>query len=160
MANNKVQLSNGTVLLDITPTTATASDVASGKVFFTKDGTQTTGTASGGTQMNVQIAPGVNRVASTSYTEVSGQELTVATTGTYDVYWTGFRSTTSGTSGSRLYIDDTAYGSAQTTFSNHGQAIHLTGVSLTQGDVLNVRARSRSTSYYMYVGNLTIIQTS
>lgn len=160
MANNKVQLSNGTVLIDITPTTATASDVASGKVFFTADGTQTTGTASGGTSMNVQIAAGVNRIASTSYTAVSGQELTVAVTGTYDVYWVGYRSSTSGTSGSRLYIDDTAYGSAITTFTNHGQSVHLTDVSLTKNDVVTVRARARSTSYYMYVGNLTIVQTS
>lgn len=160
MANNKVQLSNGTVLIDITPTTATASDVASGKVFFTADGTQTTGTASGGASMNVQIAAGVNRIASTSYTAVSGQELTVAVTGTYDVYWVGYRSSTSGTSGSRLYIDGTAYGTASTTFTNHGQAIHLTNVSLTKNDVVTVRARSRSTSYYMYVGNLTIVQTS
>lgn len=39
----------GTALFtDVTPTTATASDVASGKVFFTANGTQTTGTASGG----------------------------------------------------------------------------------------------------------------
>lgn len=33
---------------DVTPTTATASDVASGKIFFLSDGTQTTGTSSGG----------------------------------------------------------------------------------------------------------------
>ena len=33
---------------DVTPTTATAADVASGKVFFAADGTQTTGTSSGG----------------------------------------------------------------------------------------------------------------
>lgn len=39
----------GTALFtDVTPTTATASDVATGKVFFASDGTQTTGTNSGG----------------------------------------------------------------------------------------------------------------
>jgi len=43
MANNKVQLSNGTVLLDITSTTAVASDVVSGEIFFLADGSQATG---------------------------------------------------------------------------------------------------------------------
>lgn len=33
---------------DVTPTTATAEDVASGKIFITADGSQETGTASGG----------------------------------------------------------------------------------------------------------------
>lgn len=48
MAVNKVVQSNGTTLIDITPTTAVASDVAIGKIFFLADGTQATGTASGG----------------------------------------------------------------------------------------------------------------
>lgn len=48
MAVNKVVQSNGTTLIDITPTTAVASDVASGKVFFLADGTQATGTATQG----------------------------------------------------------------------------------------------------------------
>lgn len=144
---------------DCSVVTAGASDVASGKVFVASDGTITTGTASGGgSSKNAQVAAGMNRVATTTYTAVSGQTLTVAKTGKYDVYWTGYRSSTSGTSGSRLYIGDTAYGSAQTTFSNNGQAVHLSNVSLTKNDVIEVRARARSTSHYMYVGNLTIVE--
>ncbi len=110
------------------------------------------------TSKNVQIANGVNRVNTTEYTAVSGQTLTVAETGKYDVYWSGYRSSTSGTSGSQLYIDDTAYDSANTTFSNNGQSVHLSNVSLTKNQVIQVRARARNTSYYMYVSNLTIIQ--
>lgn len=112
----------------------------------------------GGSSKNVQVAAGVNRVATTTYTAVSGQSLTVSKTGSYDVYWTGFRSSTGGTNGSQLYIGSTAYGTVQTTFSNHGQAVHLTSVSLTQGETVSVRARARGTSYYMYVANLTIIE--
>lgn len=111
------------------------------------------------TSKNVQIANGVNRVATTDYTAISGQTLTVAETGKYDVYWSGYRSSTSGTSGSQLYIDDIAYGSANTTFSNNGQSVHLSNVSLTKNQVIAVRARARNTSYYMYVSNLTIIQS-
>ena len=48
MANNKVQLANGTVLIDLTDTTAVASDVAQGKYFYTAGGVKTAGTASGG----------------------------------------------------------------------------------------------------------------
>ena len=47
MAINKVVYGNNT-LIDITDTTAVASDVATNKVFYTADGTRTTGTASGG----------------------------------------------------------------------------------------------------------------
>lgn len=46
--NNKVVLRNGTVVLDVTPTTAIESDVASGKIFVKADGSLGTGTASGG----------------------------------------------------------------------------------------------------------------
>lgn len=45
---NKVVLANGTPIIDITDTTAVASDVAQGKYFYTADGAKTEGTASGG----------------------------------------------------------------------------------------------------------------
>ena len=48
MANNKVQLADGTVLIDITDTTAVASDVAAGKYFYSAAGVKTLGTGSGG----------------------------------------------------------------------------------------------------------------
>lgn len=109
---------------------------------------------------NSQIASGVGRVATTAYSDV-GLSITVAKTGTYHVYWTGYRSSTGGTNGSELFVNDTLRGSAQTTFNGtytNVQNVHLTGISLNKDDVVTVRARARSTSYYMYVMNLTIIE--
>lgn len=144
---------------DVTDTTAAAGDVASGKYFYTSSGVRTKGTASGGGGMNAQAAQSTNRSTSTTYTELVS--LTCAVSGTYDVYWSTFRSNTSGTWGSQLYLDNSAYGSAQTgSWSNHIQNIHLTGVSITAGQKVVVRARSRGSSYYAYVGTLTIVQTA
>lgn len=109
-----------------------------------------------------QIANGFNRVASSSYVAVSGQSITVGKTGTYDVYWVGYRSSTSGTNGSQLYIGNTAYGTANTSFDGtytNWQMNHLSNVSLTANQTITVRARSRGTSYYMYIANLTIIES-
>ncbi len=158
MAVNHIKFGN--IELDVSDTTATASDVAQGKYFYTNAGVRTAGTASGGGGMNVQAYHGMAYARATSYTATS-VTLTVETTGTYKVSWMGFRNTTSGTSGSQLYINGYAYGSAVTSFtSSYGQSVVLNNVSLDAGDVLVVRARSRSTSYYMYVGNLIIEQTA
>jgi len=114
--------------------------------------------SSGG--MNIQAYHGMAYARATTMT-ATDVTLTVNTTGTYKISWMGFRNTTSGTSGSQLYINGTAYGNSNTTFtSNYGQSIVLTGVSLSKNDVLVVRAQARSTSYYMYVGNLIIEQTA
>lgn len=159
MAVNKV-VYGSTTLIDITDTTATASDVASGKYFYTNAGVRTQGTASGGGGMNIQFYSGYDYSRASSYT-ATDVSLTVEVSGTYTVSWVGWRSTSSGTSGSQLYINGSSYGSANTTFTGtYGQCITLTNVSLDEGDVLVVRARARNSSYYMYVANLIIEQTS
>ena len=222
---NKVTL-DGTTLMDISDTTAVASDVASGKYFYTAGGVKTAGTASSGSislqtktvtpttnqqsvtpdsgydglssvtvnaipsqyiipsgtksitangtgidvtayasvdvtvptgsSKNIQVYYGYDEVATNAYT-ATDVSLTVAKTGTYKVSWMGYRNSTSGTSGSQLYIGGTAYGSANTTFTrSYGQSVVLNSVSLTKDQVITVYARSRNSSYYMGVGNLII----
>lgn len=110
--------------------------------------------------MNVQTYQDYDYVSSTSYiaTDVT---LTVEVSGTYDVSWMGWRNTTSGTSGSRMYVNGSSHGTAHTTFvGSYGQFNTETGVSLNAGDVVVIRARSRSTSYRMYVGGLILQQTA
>ena len=63
--------------VDVTDTTATAADVASGKYFYTSSGVRTQGTSSGGG------GSGVIKVASTSYT-VSTTSTSAATVATWD----------------------------------------------------------------------------
>lgn len=144
---------------DTSPTTAIDSDVTSGKIYFKADGSQSTGTNSGGggTSKNSQTAQSTSRTTSTSYTSLCS--LTCSKSGTYTVYWTGFRSNTSNTWGTWLYIDGTAYENAITgNWSNHVQNVKKTGVSINANQTVAVYGRSRGNSYYMYVGQLTIIE--
>lgn len=149
-----------------TAVTVSASELVSGSETKTANGTydvtnlaEVVVNVSGGASMNAQTAQSTTRVTSTSYTEVIS--LICDTAGTYDVYWSTFRTSTSGTWGSQLYLGNTAYGTAQTgSWSNHVQNIHLTGVSISANQEVSVRVRSRGNGYYGYVGTLTIIQTA
>lgn len=148
---------------DVTDTTAAAADVASGKYFYTASGVRTQGTNSGGggTSKNTQVVQGTTRTTSSTLTAI-GAEMTVSKTGTYDVYWSGVRTTTSGsyTYGTQLYVDGTAYGTQNTTWSNHVQNNHLTGVSLTANQKIRVYGRnSRGSSYYIYAPTLIIVES-
>ena len=156
-----------------TAVTVTASELVSGNRAITENGTgidvadyaTVSVNVSGGSGMNVQSYIGNWNTSQSSYT-ASTLQLTVAKTGTYRVTWTGFRNTTSGTSGSQLYRTrngtTTAVGSANTAFSltNYGQRVELTGQQFQAGDILTVYARARNTSYMMYVANLIIEQTA
>lgn len=157
MAHNKV-IFDGTTLIDLTGDTATASDVASGKTFHLANGNSATGTATG-SALNFQVSDASARRASTSYGEVLS--LACSVTGTYTIYYCASRTTTSGTSGTRLYINGSAYASAVTTWDNsYFQTQKYTGVELSAGDEVQVYARSRSNSYYVCVGNITLEQTA
>ena len=144
--------------VDVTDTTAAAADVASGKYFYTAAGVRTAGTSSGGgSSKNVQTNQSTSRTSSTSLTSVNS--LTCSTAGTYDVYWTCDRSSTSGTWSSRLYLGGTAYGSEQTTWSNHVQTVHLSNVSISANQTVAVYVKARGTNYYGYAPQLTIVQS-
>ena len=138
--------------------------IPSGTLSITENGTKdvtnyasvSVNVPSSGSTKNVQYYMGVDNVKSTSYvaTDVA---LTVSKSGTYTVSWLGWRASAGGTNGSQMYINDSAYGTANTSFiGTSGQNNTLTGVSLSAGDNIVIRARSRNTTYDMYVGNLII----
>lgn len=115
---------------------------------------------SGGSSKNAQVVQGTTRTTSSTLTAI-GAELTVSKAGTYDIYWTAFRSSTSSsyTYGTQLYIDGSAHGTQNTTWSNHVQNNHLTSVSLTANQKLRVYGReSRGSSYYIYAPMLVIVE--
>lgn len=150
-----------------TAVTVSASELVSGSQTITSNSTvDVTNLASvvvnvsgGGSSMNAQSAQSTTRATSSTYTKCVS--LTCSKAGTYDVYWSTFRSSTSGTSGSQLYVDGSEYGTADTTtWSNHIQNKKLTGVSIGASEEVAVYARSRGSNYYSYVGTLTIIQTA
>ncbi len=60
---------------DVTPSTAVEADVASGKIFFKADGTQSTGTASGGGSVSTdtKTTTASNYPTSLSFTSMKGQ---------------------------------------------------------------------------------------
>lgn len=150
-----------------TGVTVTASELESGNLAITENGNNisvegyktVSVNVSGGTSKNAQAVTSTTRVTSTSLTACSGT-ITVAKTGTYDVYWSTHRTSTSGSWSSRLYINNTASGTEQTSgWSNHVQPVHLSNVSLTAGQTIRVYAKSRGSNYYAYVPLLTIIES-
>ena len=141
---------------------AVPSDVANGKTYYGTSGRETgTSSGGGGSSLNVQIDNTNHRISGTTYID-TGAYLKVAVAGTYDIYWSAFRSSTSsGTNGTRLYKNSSTEGSAFTSWENsYAQTPHLSNITLAKNDELQVYARASSNSRYVCVGNLTIIQKS
>lgn len=114
-----------------------------------------TGTYSGGSSKNVQAYFGRAQRTANSY-GATALTITVAKTGTYNVYWTAWRGSSSGTMGTNLHRNNTTGTNQQTWTGTYGQNITLTNQSYTQGDVLTLYATSGSNSRSIYVANLII----
>lgn len=165
VTNTTGYISGGTI--NGTAVTVSASELVSGSQTVTSNqAVDVTNLAEvvvnvpSGSSKNTQVVQGTTRTTSSTLTAI-GAEMTVSKTGTYDVYWSAFRSSTSSsyTYGTQLYVDGTAYGTQNSTWSNHVQNNHLTGVSLTANQKIRVYGRnSRGSSYYIYAPTLVIVE--
>lgn len=146
----------------VTTTNLTAANIKNGVTVTVGDSsdpdsvTSVTGTYSGGgSSKNVQAYFGrAQRTA--NYYGATDLTLTVAKTGTYNVYWTAWRSSSSGTMGTNLHRNNSSGTNQQTFTGTYGQNITLKNQSYTQGDVLTLYATSGSNSRSIYVANLII----
>lgn len=86
MAISKIILNEATQM-DLTSTTAVASDVASGKIFFLADGTQATGTNEGGINAFI-ITLSYNSNTSMWEPDCTWAELAAARTASKDIILT------------------------------------------------------------------------
>ena len=149
----------------VTTTNLTAANIKKGVTVQVGDSadsdrvTSVTGTYEGGSSMNIQIWLGRAQRTANSYGATTAT-LTVAKTGTYTVSWTAWRSSSSGTMGTNLHVNDTTGTNQQTFTGTYGQNIQLTNQQYNANDVLTVYATSGSTSRSIYVSNLIIEQTA
>lgn len=151
-----------------TAVTVSASELVSGSQTITSNQTvdvtnlaEIVVNVASGSSKNTQVVQGTTRTNQSALTAI-GAELTVSKTGTYSIYYSCFRTNTSSsyTWATRLYINGTAYGTAETTtWTNNQQNTHLSNISLTTGDKLRVYGRNtRGTSYYICAPMLAIVE--
>lgn len=148
---------------DASVTTATASDVASGKVFLASNGTITTGTASGGGGMNVATATATPSTASRtiSFTGLSGEPTS------FHIVCKGDLATASQVKVSAVAYDGTDHIGQTVTNASNAQASYDDGFSHTYSSgTLTVTATTayfQAEQYslvYTYGGNSSNIGTA
>ena len=88
---------------DVTPTTATDADVASGKIYFKSDGSQSTGTASGGGTPAISIVDTTDSAGGTIRTitalDISDTTATASDVASGKYFYTAAGVKTAGTGG-------------------------------------------------------------
>lgn len=95
-------------------------------------------------------------VTSTTMGEQTNTRITVAESGTYDIYWHAGYGRNSGNASTQLYVNGSATGSA-TNASQNGVVVHVTQ-SLTAGQTVGIGLKSASSSYRANAGNLIIVK--
>ena len=148
---------------DVSDTTAAASDVASGKYFYTAAGVRTAGTSSGGgggipapTAGDTAVAAWVGAASTTSTTVTQiGDSIKCPTAGTVTVKASGYRSNTSGTWSAQVYKNGTAVSGATATFSGNTWTLDK-DITVAANDVLTIRGRSRGTSYTLWIFDIVV----
>ena len=147
---------------DVSDTTAAASDVASGKYFYTSAGVRTQGTASGGgglptpTAGDTAVAAwvGSGSTTSTTVTQIGGS-IKCPTAGTVTVKASGWRTSTSGTWSAQVYKNGTAVSGATATFSSNQWTLDK-DITVAANDVLTIRGRSRGTQYTLWIFDIIV----
>ena len=130
-----------------------AGNIKSGTTIF-----GVTGTYSGGgtTGKACYVYMGLASRQANSYGATSAS-VTVAKAGTYTISYVAVRGSSSGTMGTNLHIGATS-GTNNTTWNNgtYGQAVKLTGQTISANTTVTIYATSGSNSRYIYVGNLIV----
>ena len=114
------------------------------------------------TAKNTQISTGVSKITNTTSYTATNATITVAKTGNYRCRWFHY-AYASGSSYylTRLYIGTTAAGSTHACPAYNGSSgwvVEESNISLTAGQTVTVRARTRSGSSYWTVAGLLVIE--
>lgn len=149
---NKVTL-DGTTLMDISDSTAVATDVAQGKTFYLADGTKATGSASGG---GVNVKTGTYTPTQTYNSSGNRAIVTVS-----DIGFTPSRFV--------LYVDNindistTQYAIIRSTFETYGSTdyyvrntVRFSDASGSVGSTANKTSWTTQANYLLYLNNGTI----
>ena len=156
VSNAMTSLKNPTGTLPITQ---------NGTVDVTNYASAEVNVSGGGGGKNIQFDSGFYSIAANNTYNPSstGLSLTVNKTGSYKVKWESYKSYSSGDGSTALYINNSMYGALHMTwtdgFYNNGNLItsitqyqknELSGISLQQGDNIEIRAGSRGASYQLF----------
>jgi hypothetical protein len=154
-----------TAISELKNPTGTVSITQNGTVDVTNYAEADVSVSGGGGGKNIQFVNGFYSIsANNTYNPSStGLSLTVNKTGSYKVKWESYKSYSSGDGSTALYINNSMYGALHMTwtdgFYNNGNLItslaqyqknELSGVSLQQGDNIEIRAGSRGSSYQVF----------